>query len=193
MRRKSFLALLAVITAGLAVTPALAEADEECGQHRTFRLGDELGLAGHGRLHGSVDGNGHAVEILARGAFLKAVDISGDTEVVCRGNGRNGERDSDGHEVTICTGSGGAKITGGEFRFGLFAHRAFVRFPAGLEGVVTAVGRWRLRGGADEEGFRRPRRPDRPDIRPDRPADVDEHGDEIEVELGDELGEEFGG
>jgi hypothetical protein len=40
------------------------------------------------------------------------VDLSGDTEVVCRGHGRKGERDADGHEVTICAGSGGARITG---------------------------------------------------------------------------------
>lgn len=191
MRGKSFLALLTVVTAALAAAPALAQSDEEGARYRTLELGDELGLAGRGRLHGRVSGNGHAVEILARGAFLKVVDISGDTEVVCRGHGRKGERDADGHEVTICVGSGGARITGGEFRLGLFAHKAFVHFPAGVQGTIALAGRWTLRGEEDEE-LRRPRRPHRPDVRPERPVDVDQTDDEDQHDTESELDEELG-
>ena len=66
------------------------------------------------------------------------------------------------------------------------------QIAAGAQGTIALAGRWNLRGEEDEE-LRRPRRPHRPDIRSERPVDVDQIDDEDQYETESELDEELGG
>jgi hypothetical protein len=174
MKTRILVLFAAVLAAACAVSPAAAS---EFG-HERFELGDPLLLSGHGRLHGSVKAPGLRVLFRARQGVLRVVDISGDSEVMCRGYGRKHVRTNDeGQEVTVCAGSGAATVTGGEFRFAFGAKRLQAFFPARAQGVVTAFGRFIARG--DEPDAESGSRPERP-VRPVRSGDEAER---VEVEL----------
>ena len=152
------MALLAVVSAFWTAGPALAQAGTDSAR-KTFDLGQELALAGRGALKGDVQAPGLEVGFLGRGV-LRVVDVSGDTELTCRGEGRKRvSEDGDGHAVTVCAGFGGATVTGSEFRFELLARRARAHFPGGASGTLAAVGRWQTRGDGREGGYQRPNRP----------------------------------
>ena len=52
--------------------------------------------------------------------------------MTCRGEGRQHVRqDDEGHDVTVCAGFGGAKVTGGEFRFELASEEEAARAGSG--------------------------------------------------------------
>ena len=177
MKTRILVLLAAVLAAVCAVSPAAAGGFG----HERFELGDPLLLSGHGRLHGAVKAPGLRVLFRARQGVLRVVDISGDTEVVCRGYGRKHVRTNDeGHEVTVCAGSGAATVTGGEFRFAFGAKRLQAFFPAGTQGVVTALGRFIARG--DEPDAESGSRPERP-ARPDRPARPGDGAESVEVQV----------
>lgn len=142
--RTKWLILPVVLLALVLPASALAMPDRDGAGKKTYELGEQLALAGKGRMRGSVQAPDLRVLFKGRAGVLKVVDVAGDAVVRCRGRGHRIVRENDrGQKVIICKGvAGRAVVTGSGFRFGLFAHRMKAIFPAGASGHVTVHGRF---------------------------------------------------
>ncbi|HUH14747.1 MAG TPA: hypothetical protein VML35_02570 [Gaiellaceae bacterium] len=96
-------------------------------------------LAGAGFFGGELkmamaDGQ-RPVRIIGAGGYVGILDLGGDLEVRCVGQGRAKVRKTEQGTVYMCAGRGGqATVLGSHFKFRGFANRYRAVFPAGVSG-----------------------------------------------------------